>query len=120
MRYAKKIEISISDPSKNPKVLQSEIDDLIKHIIEVQKHLSVMDRLLEERKDLLDNGNNPMKHKETSLSQLGLSARVMNILYSYDINTIEDLKSKTKKDLIVMRGMGVNAIKEIEQALENI
>jgi len=55
----------------------------------------------------------------SDLEIAGLPVRTVNILASYNINTLEDLLNHTQDELAKIPSIGEGAIKQIFQALSN-
>ncbi|HUS52075.1 MAG TPA: transcription termination factor NusA [Candidatus Bathyarchaeia archaeon] len=56
--------------------------------------------------------------EESELAKAGLTKRVINSLGKAKIETLEDLKKKSKKELAKIKGLGPKALKEIEKVVK--
>lgn len=115
--YKKKIELEVTDiGSKATKaLLTDDINRLVAHIIEVNKHLAVVDKLLEERKTAVYN----LENKDMSIEEYGFSARIRNCLGQYDITSSKQLRELSLLELYKMRGLGKASIDEIIATLKD-
>lgn len=68
------------------------------------------------RNDLLDSGS--LDILGNSIETLGLRTRTVNALYKAGVQTIGDLCSQTKLDLLRMPGLGDMGRQDISEALE--
>ena len=59
-----------------------------------------------------------VKESSESIDSLGLSSRVVNSLNSAKMKTVNDLKGKSKDDLLSIKGIGQKAAEEILKALK--
>ena len=59
-----------------------------------------------------------LKSVDTSLVNLeGISIRTLNALRSYDVNTIEDLVTRGRADILKFRNLGTKSVDELSDAL---
>jgi len=82
-------------------------------------------RLIREIRELQEE-NRALKTKltlrldiATSLTETGLSTRILNRLYSADITTITDLIRKTEEELYLVKGVGRKILSDIKLFLED-
>ena len=59
-------------------------------------------------------------HHELKVKDLGLSNRTRNCLRAMDINTVSDLKSRSKRDLVRNPNLGRSSLLEIVNALSEL
>lgn len=71
----------------------------------------------EEEEEVTPKGTDLSKERGT-IDELNVSARIMNALKAGDIKTLHDLERLGKKGIKEIKGLGVSAIVEIEEALE--
>ena len=56
----------------------------------------------------------------TNVSELGLSARAINVLFYANVVTVRDLVSKTERDILKIRMCGVKTLGEIKAKLTQL
>ena len=64
--------------------------------------------------------NRPKGQGETPIEDLDLSVRSYNCLKRWGINTLKDLTSMTRDDMMKVRNLGKKSLKEIESKLKEI
>lgn len=58
------------------------------------------------------------EENDQQIEKLDFSIRTKSVLKRHDVNTIGDLRKLTLKELMLMRNMGRNSIREIEEKLD--
>ena len=60
------------------------------------------------------------KNLEKTIEELDLSVRSFNCLKRAQINTVEDLISKTEEEMMKVRNLGRKSLKEVKEKLEEL
>ena len=60
------------------------------------------------------------KNLEKTIEELDLSVRSFNCLKRAQINTVEDLISKTEEEMMKVRNLGRKSLEEVIQKLESL
>jgi DNA-directed RNA polymerase subunit alpha len=110
----------VTDGSINPKnALQEAAKILIHHFMLFSDERISLD--LEERvqEESFDEDSLHMRLLKTKLVDMDLSVRALNCLKAADIETLGDLVSYNKNDLLKFRNFGKKSLTELEDLVEN-
>jgi len=88
----------------------------------LNEHLNLFIDLSEDtrQKEIMIQKQEPKKEKvlEMTIEELDLSVRSYNCLKRANINTVEDLISKTEDDMMKVRNLGRKSLEEVLHKLE--
>lgn len=90
-------------------------------IIEWIGNHEITEELLDVCHSIINTYNNePKGQEETTIEDLDLSVRSYNCLKRWGINTLKDLTSMTRDDMMKVRNLGRKSLKEVESKLNEI
>ncbi len=106
-----------TDGSIHPKeALREAAHILIHHFILFSDEKIVLDPEVKEAADEFDESTQQLRELlKTKLVDLNLSVRALNCLKAADVETLGDLVSHTKADLLKFRNFGKKSLTELEQ-----
>jgi len=113
-----------TDGSIHPQdALREASDILIQHFVHFSQEKSIATSASEDSQDafmeeLDENAYRMRQRLKTKLTDLGLSVRALNCLKAADVETLGDLVSHNKTDLLKFRNFGKKSLTELEDLIE--
>jgi len=119
--YEKLILEIVTDGSVSPKdALKESAKILIHHFLLFSDEKITMDLEVKVNNDDLDEGSLHIRQLlKTKLVDLDLSVRALNCLKAADVETLGDLVSYNKSDLLKFRNFGKKSLTELEELVDS-